>query len=98
MYGSPGSYVFDGGAYTNDISGFNGIWPNNWGVSSSGLANNGSVISIQDIVDVLRGLPIRHAIKVDLQVTANAQCRPALKTIPMLQLVRQLSLNMKLTV
>ena len=79
MSGSPSAYVFQYGGYTNAASSFNGIWGNGWGTSASGLGNNGGVISIQDVIDVLHGLPIRHALKIDLQVIANSRVAPAVR-------------------
>ena len=77
LNGSPGSYVFQFGGYINYFSTFNGIWPNNWGTSASSLAVNGATISVQDIVDVLRGLPIQHALKVTTATTASTHVAPA---------------------
>ena len=74
MSETSGAYTFQFGAYINSVSTFNGIFPilsqGGWGASASGLAVMGSIITIQDIVDVLHGLPIRHAIGMQAQVTS----------------------------
>ena len=77
MNGSPGSYVFQWAGYLSNATGFNGIWANGWGNSASGLAADGAAISLQDVVDVLNGLPIQHAVKITAAVTANAHVAPA---------------------
>ena len=77
FYGSPGSYVFGNGAYTNTTNTFGGVWPNNWGASASSIAIDGGIITIQDVIDVLNGLPIQHALKIDLEVIADAVVPPA---------------------
>jgi hypothetical protein len=75
--GSPGNYVFQYAGYTASANTFNGIFPHDWGARATSLAAGGGLIMIQDIVDVLNGLPIRHAIGVELGVTANATIAPA---------------------
>jgi hypothetical protein len=75
--GTPGNYVFQYGGYTSSANTFDGIYPNVWGARATSLAAAGGLITIQDLVDVLNGLPIRHAIGVALAVTANAHTAPA---------------------
>jgi hypothetical protein len=77
MYGSPGSYVFGYGGYTNNATGFNGIWPNFWGTSACSLDINAGMLSIQDVIDVLHGEAINHAIGFTISVTAPAYVPPA---------------------
>ncbi len=77
LYGSPGAYVFGNGAYTNNASGFNGVWPNNWGSSGSGIAVAGGILTIQDIIGALQGIPILHAMKLSLEVIEDALVPPA---------------------
>jgi hypothetical protein len=77
LYGSPGSYIFGYGGYMNNVTDFNGIWPNTWGTSASSIALDGGMISIQDVIDVLHGLPIQHALKIAVTVAANAFVPPA---------------------
>jgi hypothetical protein len=69
--GSAGAYTFRYGAYTSSANTFNGIWPNNWGARATSLASLGGVVTIQDIIDVLNGLPIKHVIGVAIPVTST---------------------------
>lgn len=50
-----------------------------WGISASGLFWPGLVITLQDIVDVLRGKPIRHALGISVGVRRNEHLAPATK-------------------
>ena len=76
MYGSPGSYVFGNGGYTASASTFNGIWQFNWGARATSLMASGGLITLQDVVDVLNGLPIQHSIGIALEVIANVAVPP----------------------
>ena len=80
LYPSPPApttgYVFGNGAYTNSANTFNGIWPFSWGARATSLAASGGLITQQDIIDVLNGLPIRHSIGVALEVIANVAVPP----------------------
>ena len=80
--GSTGSYTFRYGGYVPNVDTFNGIFPHGWGANASGLVAGGGVITIQDVVDVLNGLPIQHAIEVSLPVTGGSHVPPATRNDP----------------
>jgi hypothetical protein len=75
--GSPGSYVFGFGAYIANVNTFNGIFTNGWGARACGLASAAGLLTIQDVVDVLRGGAIKHALGISIPVTANSHTAPA---------------------
>ncbi len=64
------------GAYTNSSGTFNGVWPHGWGSSSSGFGFVGGAISLQDLVNVLRGQPIGHALACAVPVN-NGTVKPS---------------------
>jgi hypothetical protein len=70
MYGSSGSYIFGNGGYTASANTFSGIWPFTWGARATSLALTGGLVTIQDIVDSLNGVPIRHALGITASVTS----------------------------
>ncbi|HEY5441990.1 MAG TPA: hypothetical protein VIJ68_00455, partial [Candidatus Saccharimonadales bacterium] len=75
--GTPGNYVFGFGGYMANVSSWNGIWSNGWGARACGLASAGGLLTIQDIVDVLNGGTIQHALGISLGVIANSRTAPA---------------------
>jgi hypothetical protein len=64
------------GSYISPVSGSNGINPNKWGPSASCLSNLGGTISTRDLVNVLRGGKIGHALSVVAIVTADTPLAP----------------------
>lgn len=71
LQGSSGSYTMTYGGYIANVSQFNGILPNNWGANATSLAQFGATITMQDLVEVLRGGSINHALSVGLPVTGG---------------------------
>jgi len=74
--GSSGEYKFSNGGYLKGASKWSGVWyengeRNGWGSRACGLAAIGGTITMQDLVEVLRGGEIRHALGVALQVTTG---------------------------
>ncbi|MGO9759970.1 MAG: hypothetical protein ACLP1Q_01755 [Solirubrobacteraceae bacterium] len=72
-----GEYKCAFGGYTNSIAGFDGVWPNEWGLSASSLGILGGVITMADLVRLLRGDPLGHALGIAVLVTANEHLAPA---------------------
>jgi hypothetical protein len=72
LAGSPGSLTMRYGGYVPNVSAWNGIFPNNWGARATSLALIGGMISLQDIIEVLRGGSINHALSIDIPVTDAA--------------------------
>jgi hypothetical protein len=91
LEGKPGAWTFQYGAFigpgsTHGANGAPGEWDGIFGAGeggqiygarASGLAAIGGSISLQDLVEVLRGGPIRHALSLSLPVTENAHVAPA---------------------
>jgi hypothetical protein len=78
LAGSPGSLTMRYGGYVPNVNGWNGIFPNNWGARATSLALIGGMISLQDIIEVLRGGSINHALAIDIPVTdAEGPIAPA---------------------
>jgi hypothetical protein len=66
-----GAWKFNFGGYISRVSQSNGIPPHGWGASASGLGIVGGNISVSDMVSVLRGKPIGHAIGIAVGVTLS---------------------------
>jgi hypothetical protein len=64
-----GEWKFALGGYMANVSLSNGIMPVGWGSSSSGLAFAGHGISMEDLVRVLRGGKIGHALGLEIPCT-----------------------------
>lgn len=71
-----GEWKFNAGGYIHPVSQSNGIPPNGWGASASGLGILGGNISMSDLVNVLRGKPIGHAIGIAVAVTLSPEFVP----------------------
>lgn len=67
--GTPGAYMAGYGGFITNVSTRTGIFPNTWGARATSLALCGGMLSIQDIIEVLRGGSINHAFGVNLAVT-----------------------------
>jgi hypothetical protein len=86
MEGIPGEYVFQAGGYVANANAWNGIFANpleeREGGRGSGLAMLGGAITLQDLIEVLKGGSIKHAIIIDIPVTkteSGAKVPPATK-------------------
>lgn len=64
-----GAFKAGFGAYVAPVSKSSGVLPNKWGARASGLAATGGDISMADLVRVLRGGKIGHALGAALVVT-----------------------------
>jgi hypothetical protein len=94
--GAEGAYTFQAGGYVSEYGKWNGIFtlePDGktvWGASASGLAIAGGVITLSDMVRVLNGGTIGHAISVSLPVLGGeseivapaTKGQPAIHKIP----------------
>ncbi len=59
---------------------WDGVWTHpEWGSRATGLFMHGGIITLQDLVEVLEGKKIKHAIGVELQVVAEEVCAPAIR-------------------
>jgi hypothetical protein len=67
--GTEGAWTAKYGGTIFGVSNWDGIFTNGWGVRATGLALLGGMISIQDIIEVLLGGQIQHALAVGLPVT-----------------------------
>jgi hypothetical protein len=56
---------------------WNGILPNKWGARATSLALTGGLITLQDLVEVLEGGKIKHALGVSLDAIAEEIVAPA---------------------
>jgi hypothetical protein len=65
------------GGYCGSIAGFNGIWPNQWGIAGSGLGLLGGIVTMQDIVRMLRGESLGHALRLAVCVATSEHVEPA---------------------
>lgn len=72
-----GEYKAGFGSYIANISQSNGVQPNNWGARASGIAATSGNISHADLVRVLRGGKIGHALGLALVVTKASHLAPA---------------------
>lgn len=70
-------YTMKFGAYVPSVSKFNGIIPGGYGASATSLAILGGMISLQDLIEVLRGGEINHALSVSLSSTTGPARAPA---------------------
>jgi hypothetical protein len=78
--GSPGAWTFQVGEYIHPVSTFDGILANpEWGVNAVGLGCVGGLITMQDLVDVLRGGQINHALALSACVLTGEHVAPASK-------------------
>ncbi len=57
------------GGFVSNLSQWNGIFTNGWGARATGLAQIAGMISTQDMVEILQGKKLKHALCVDLPVT-----------------------------
>lgn len=73
-----GEWKCDAGAYIAKASQSVGVPPNKWGVSASKLSLIGGDITMTDLVRVLRGGTIGHALRVAIPVEADEAILPAL--------------------
>lgn len=64
------------GAYVPNVSQWNGIFTNGWGARATGLAQIGGMISTQDMVEILQGKKLKHALAVDIPVTKTGTVVP----------------------
>lgn len=69
LEGTPGSYTMRYGGYIRNTREWNGIFPNNWGARATSLALTGGLITQQDLVEVLSGGSIKHALLMTIAVT-----------------------------
>jgi len=67
--GTEGSYKAGYGGFVEGVSNWNGIYANLEGARATSLSLCGGMISIQDLIEVLLGGGIRHALVVNLPVT-----------------------------
>ncbi len=74
-----GEYKATYGAYTASASGFNGVWPNSWGIAGCGLGLQGGIITMADIVRMQRSEPLGHALRIAVSVAANEHVAPAVR-------------------
>ncbi len=65
------------GGYIANAREWNGILPNKWGARATSLALTGGLITLQDLVEVLEGAKIKHALGVSLDVIAEEVIAPA---------------------
>lgn len=79
--GVEGAYTFGYGGYIPEVSKSNGIFTvgaeGAWGSRACGLYLIGGMITMQDMVEVLRGGKIKHALAMSIPVTANSTTPPA---------------------
>ncbi len=74
-----GEWKFTAGAYISPVSESNGIPPNKWGVSASGLGILGGNIGLDDLVRVQRGEGLGHALACAVPVRLNEHLAPAVR-------------------
>jgi hypothetical protein len=67
--GTEGAWTAVYGGYVPNVSSFNGILPHFQGARATSLSLIGGMISIQDLIEVLEGGTINHALGVNLPVT-----------------------------
>ncbi len=73
-----GQWKAGAGAYTRTTNAFSGMWPSGRGNSASGFGLMGGAISLQDLVNILRGKPIGHALACAVPVTTGSVVAPSL--------------------
>ncbi len=73
-------YTAQYGGYVADMRTFLGVLPNKWGARATGLALIGGLITMQDIVEVLRGGKINHAIGISAPVSGPGWVSPATRS------------------
>jgi hypothetical protein len=80
LEGKAGAWTFKSGAYTL-IGESNGILPySDWGARATSLALVGGTITMQDLVEVMGGGEIKHALGVALPATGPGWVSPALRS------------------
>lgn len=81
--GTPGNYTFKGGGWLAKTNASNGIYPleaeGAWGVHATNLMGTGGLIMAQDMIEVLRGGPIKHALFLGLPATAKPAMLPSVR-------------------
>jgi hypothetical protein len=80
LKGVPGAYTCRYAGFTANMSQFLGVYPNNWGSRATSLCLLGGLITMQDLVDVMRGGKINHAIGVILPATGPGWVSPATRS------------------
>lgn len=79
----PSGYAATCGYYAGYLAGtsaWDGVWPHlEWGSRATGLFMHGGVITLQDLVEVLEGKKIKHALVVEAQAVAAEVCAPAIR-------------------
>jgi hypothetical protein len=69
--GYEGKYTLRFGGFIEGVSSWNGICPFKWGAMATSLGMHGGLFTLQDLVDVLLGKPIKHALAVVVPDTAG---------------------------
>jgi hypothetical protein len=72
-----GEYKAAFGAYTASATTFDGVWANNWGTSACSIGIAGGLITMSDVVRMLRGEPLGHALELGAAYVANEHLAPA---------------------
>jgi hypothetical protein len=80
FFGTSGAYTFRYGAYLPNFRASNGVLPNNWGARATSLALIGGLITMQDLVDILMGGSIGHALAVAMPATGPGWVGPATRS------------------
>jgi hypothetical protein len=78
MEGAEGEYIFHMGGYMSNVNAWNGIFSNAWmGTRATGLGLFGGALTLQDLIEVLRGGSIKHAVNLNVPAKTGGPVAPA---------------------